>query len=173
MKTKIAALATLILSLFIIAVNAQWSALNSGYAVTTNYHGEDVMPGTLITATAGTTDPNVQNVTFKWKYPNETVAFTDPKVPVWSNSTKWPDENGTLIYYAQSSYTPDETGDWGVQALFNAPGGHLQDKESDIIKIRATSFNSIPEIPIIGTAGAITMMLLSLGFYKRRQKNQQ
>jgi len=44
-------------------------AINSSYAVTTDYHGKIVLPGTLVTATAGTTDPDVKNVTFFMEIP--------------------------------------------------------------------------------------------------------
>ena len=170
MKLKTALLALFTLSLFITCTWAQWP-LNSGYAVTTNYHGEDVPPGTLVLATAGTTDPNVENVTFSWKYPDKTTAFTDPEVVVWSNDTYWTNSSGTyLIYYAQSSHTPDDIGDWGVQALFNGPGGHIRGPESDIIKIRATSINTIPEIPVVGAAGAVAIMLLSLGLFLKKKR---
>ena len=170
MKPRFIILMFALLSLFIFTANAQWP-INSGYAVTTDYHGEDVMPGMLVTATAGTTDPNILNVTFVWKFPNDSTAFTDAEVTVSSNGTKWPnDDTGSLIYYAQSSYTPTVAGDWGVQAWFNGPGGHLRGPETDIIAIRATSINTIPEIPIVGTAGAITAMLLCLWFYSTKKK---
>jgi len=171
MKIKYAALIIAVLSLFVVSVSAQWSTLNSGYAITTDYHGIDVPIGTLVTVTAGTTDTNVENVTFVWRYPDKTVAFTDPEVVVWSNSTTWTNSSGTyIIYYAQSSYTPDVIGDWGVQALFNGPGGHLRGQDSDIIAIRATSFNVIPEISIVGTAGAAIAMLLGLGFFRKKKE---
>lgn len=167
MKIRVTALALLLSILLISTVYAPWNSLSSGYAVTTDYHGEDVLPGTLITATAGTTDENVVNVTFKWKYPNDTVAFTDPEVPVWSNTTEY---NGDLIYYANSSHIPDETGDWGVQAFFNGPGGRIHGRDNETIAIRATSFNTIPEVPVLGAAGAAIAMLLGLGVHLTRKR---
>ena len=172
MRIKFAALVLALLCLFIASASAQWNALNSGYAVTTNYHGEDILPGTLVTATSGTTDPNVLNVTFVWIFPNETIAIIDAEVPVWSNTTKWPDETGNLIYYAQSSFMPTTVGDWGVQAWFNGPGGNLHGLATDIIAIKATSFNVIPEIAIVGTAGATIAMLLGLGLFWNKKKKQ-
>ena len=173
MRTKFTVLTFALFSLFIFSASAQWSAINSGYAITTDYHGEDVIPGSLVTATVGTTNSNVLNVTFVWMFPNETIAIIDAEVVVSSNGTKYPDdETGSLIYYAQSSFRPTVVGDWGVQAWFNGPGGHLHGPETDIIAIRATSFNVIPEIPIIGTAGAVTAMLLSLGLYRNKKEKQ-
>ena len=171
MKTKFTVLAFALFSLFIFSASAQWSALSSGYAITTDYHGKDVIPGTLVTATAGTTDPNVLNVTFVWMFPNESIAIIDAEVVVWSNGTKYPDDDtGSFIYYAESSFRPTVVGDWGVQAWFNGPGGHLHGQETDIIAIRATSFNVIPEIPLIGTAGSIIAMLLGLGLFWNKKK---
>lgn len=173
MKTKYILLTVALLSLFITSASAQWSALNSGYAITTNYHGEDVAPETAVNATAGTTDANVQNVTFVWHFPDGTDAFTDPNVPVYSNGTTWTNSSGSfLIYYANSSHAPDVIGDWGVQAFFNGPGGHLRGQHSDIVAIRATSFNVIPEVPVIGTAGAVAVMLLGLGLFRSRRKSK-
>jgi hypothetical protein len=173
MKFRFIVLALALSSLFILTANAQWSALNSGYAVTTDYHGEDVLPATLVTVTSGTTDTNVKNVTFVWMFPNTSIAIIDAEIIVWTNTTCWTNSSGSFpIRYAQSSYTPTVIGDWGVQAWFNGPGGHLHGPETDIIAIRATSFDVIPEIPVIGTAGAVTAMLLSLGLLRRKKKRQ-
>lgn len=169
MKTRIlvfTALVAAVVSIMLMAyANAAWPSLGSGYAITTNYQGKNVPLGTVVTATAGTTDSIVKTVTFKWKYPNGTVASEVSNVPVWSNGSRY---DGKLIYYAQSTYTADTNGDWGVQALFNDP-----------IAIRAASFNVVgpqnvvPEIPIIGTAGAAIGMSLGLGFFliKRNKIN--
>lgn len=144
---------------------AQWNALASGYAVTTDCHGVDVLPGTLVTAIAGTTDSNVEKVTFLWKYPNKTVAFEETK-PVYTNGTTY---KGKTVYYANSSYIPDVAGDWGVQALFIGAGGKEKAKHEDVIKIRATSFNVVPDFPVVGVAGALAVMILSLYFFTRKK----
>ena len=146
---------------------AQWDAINSGYAITTDYHGLEVPPGTLVTATAGTTDTDVQNVTFLWKYPNETIVYREENVPVQSNGTMWDEK---LIYYAYSSYIPDVLGDWGVQALFIGKDGKIKANHNDVIMIRATSFNVIPDFPVIGTAGALISMVLSLSLFLCKKK---
>jgi hypothetical protein len=158
--------------LLIYSANAGWSALNSGYAVTTDYHGIDVPPETLVTATAATTDSSILNVTFVWKFPNETVAFEDIDVAVWSNGTKYPDENGSLVFYAQSSFTLILVGEWGVQAFFKGPGGHLCGNGTDIIAIRATSGEVIPEISIVGAAGTIVAISLILTLLRCKRKRQ-
>jgi hypothetical protein len=170
MKISYTIIAVLLVGILLAVANvayAQWDAINSGYAITTDYHGVEVPPGTLVTATAGTTDPDVQNVTFLWKYPNETVVYTEVNVPVQSNGSMW---DGKLIYYANSSYIPDVLGDWGVQALFIGKEGKTKANHNDVIMIRATSFNVVPDFPLIGTAGALTSMLLSFGLFLHKKK---
>ena len=171
MRVKFHAVFIVFLMLLLIySADAGWSALNSGYAVTTDYHGIDVPIGTLVTATSGTTDSSILNVTFVWKFSNETVAFEDIDVAVWSNGTKYPDENGSLVYYAQSCFTPNVVGEWGVQAFFKGPGGHLRGNGTDIIAIRATSGDVIPEISIVGAAGTIVAISLILVLLRGKRK---
>jgi hypothetical protein len=148
--------------------SAQWDAINSGYAVTTDYHGQIVPPGTLVTAIAGTTDQNVINVTFLWKYPNETVVY-ETNVPVSPNGSQY---DGKLIYYAISSYTPKVVGDWGVQAIFIGEGGTIKANHTDVIQIRATSWYVTPDLPVVGTAGAAVIMIFGFGvFLYNKKKN--
>lgn len=145
--------------------HAQWSAINSGYAVTTDYHGVDVPPGTLVTATAGTTDATVDSVTFLWKSPDGNTAYTDPDVPVSPNGTEY---DGKPVYYATSSHTLDVPGDWGVQALFIGEGGTKKQGIEDVIGIRATSFFIIPELPTIFLMAA-SLTALGIFAYKRKK----
>ncbi|MEA2089939.1 MAG: hypothetical protein U9O89_04175, partial [Thermoproteota archaeon] len=139
--------------------------------------------GQTVTAWAGTTNSEVEKVEFKWMDPDENVIFdenvtvfgpyTTPDVPpnAPQQIINWANDNPEVtIYYANNTQIPDEIGDWGVQVFFYAPGGHLRGQESDIIKIRASSINVTPEIPVLGTAGATLAMLLSLGFLLKRKK---
>ncbi len=105
-------------------VYAPWETLETGYAVTTDHHGVDVLPGTPVTVIAGTLDPEVVNVTFRWHMPNETVRWEVTK-SVASNETKGKWNNGTeaLIYYANDTQIPDVFGDWGIQAFFRGASG--------------------------------------------------
>ena len=82
----------------------------------------------------------------------------------WNNGT-W-----KLIKYAHSTQIPDVLGDWGVQAFFQDSTGRERSGLDDVIKIRATSFNVVPEIPIVGTAGAIATMLFGFWLYTKRRK---
>lgn len=175
-RTHFAALMILFLVLFVTSVYAPWESLSSGYAVWTNYHGVPVPTGTEVTATAGTTEhpdspdghpnfPKVTHVRFRWM-PPEGSGLEDFYSPVcaltWDGSTY----NGWRVYTADDKHIINALGDWGVQALFyNNPSSQNPREESDVAKIRAVSVNVVPDIPVIGTAGAAVLMLLGLGLY--------
>jgi hypothetical protein len=113
--------------------------------------------GATVIVTATTDDPNVNSVLFIWRNGagmqqwNETVTI-----------------NSGL---AQSSGQPDSIGDWGVQTLFIGPGGTTKEEVDFVIAIRATSFNVVPEVPILGTAGIVGAMALGLTIRAKRKNN--
>jgi hypothetical protein len=159
----------LVLSLATVVYAAPSINLTDGYEIITNWHGVDVPPGTEVIATAMTTDASVTHVTFLWKNPSNITNYIDPDVPVYTTGTMW---DGKLIYYANSTYTPTDLGDWGVQALFQDSIDRTIQDVTNVVAIRARSFNVIPEIPIIGTVGASIAMLLGLA-YKTKRKPQK
>lgn len=175
MKAKILTGTLVSLISLLILVNtayAPWSTLGTGYAITSNYHGVIVPAGAAVTVTAGTLDSAVTLITFRWHMPNGTARW-DVTVPVYTNGTTGQFNNGTtaLIRYANDTQTPDVAGDWGVQAFFRDSTGSDRADLTNVIAIKATSFNTVPELPIIGTAGAAVAMLLGLGFFIRRRKS--
>lgn len=147
-------------------------SLKSGYAVTSNYHGVDVPSGTPVTVTAMTTDRRVDVVKFIWKNPADQVMFVEFK-KVYSNGTTFND-NGRikLVYFANSTYTPDAMGDWGVQAKFLDVYGFCRCWCTKRVHRRATSFNVIPEVPVIGTMGASAAMFAGLGYAIKRKRQK-
>jgi hypothetical protein len=183
MKPKFLIIALLLVTLFVASVNAPWATLNSGYAIWTNYHGIDIPGGTEVTATAGTTEhpdssahnklPNVTAVRFRWMPPEGPDLYSpdlsDPPKPLtWDGTTyfnEWP------VYTANDTQALDVFGDWGVQAWFYDSEGKLRN-ETGIEKIRAVSVNVIPEIPVVGTAGAAAVMLLVLGLFWHIKKKR-
>jgi hypothetical protein len=181
MKTKFLIIALLLVTLFIVSVNAPWATLSSGYAIWTNYHGIDIPPGTEVTATAGTTEhpnssahnklPNVTAVRFRWMPPEGSG------LPDFNSSLKTLTWNGTLydgvwpVYMANDTHALDAFGDWGVQAWFYDSDGKLRN-ETGIVKIRAVSINVTPEIPVLGTAGAVAIMLVVLGLFWHIKKKR-
>jgi len=173
---------TALISLMSLAL-AQWSALSSGYAVTTNWHGQEVPFGETVTVWAGTNDTNVEKVLFRWKRPDNSIfaevtvsvfgPYLTPNVPggVPKEISDWAQENqGKNIYYANDTQLPDTIGDWGIQAFFIGPDGTTKSHVQDTIAIRGTSFNVIPDLPIVGTAGALVSMLLGLGMFLKKKK---
>jgi hypothetical protein len=168
-------LAYLLLATGMYSVLAQWAAISSGYAVTTNWHGKDVPLGSSVTATAGTTDSNVKTVEFVWKDPTKDVVrdvtvsiegpLTSPDVPAgatpeiidWANNNR-----GVVYYYAQDTQTPNVVGDWGVQAIFHDNNGNERGRsDNEFISIRATGFFVIPEVQL-GALGISAIFLTGL-----------
>lgn len=142
-------------------------ALSSGYAVTTDWHGELVPAGSPVNATAYTTDLYVKKVEFIWKYPNETV-FWDVNVTVQPDGTY----KGDIVYWANNTQTISAPlGDWAVQTLFYDETGHIRGQDSDIVAIRASSFNVVPEVPF-GTTATILVFFGALALYVIRWKRK-
>jgi hypothetical protein len=160
----------LALSAFIILAGSAYAAypsLASGYAVDSNYHGINVPAGANVIVTAYTTDIEVYQVTFLWKDPGGSTVWTDVDNTATLGAEKY---GGKDVYTFSSEHVPDMIGDWGVQALFQGPDGKTKEGIEFVLAIRATSFNVIPEVPIIGTIGASAMMLLGLGFFVKRRR---
>jgi len=197
MKLRYTATAILFASIIVLAssnvAQAQWDALSSGYAITTNWHGEEVPIGQSVTAWAGTTDSAVDEVEFRWLDPSGNMAvdppphvsvfgpYVTPAVPdgVPEEIVEWSIKyQGVEVWYAFNTQGPDVLdilGDWGVQANFydipNPGPKSLRGRNTDIIAIRATSFNVVPEVPF-GTIVILLSMFGALGvFATRRRKN--
>lgn len=156
------------LALLIGAVYAPEESLGSGYAVTSNYHGIDVPIPSPVAVTAMTTDGDVYQVTFLWKKPDGSLWLSEEVSPLYEDG----EYEGKPIYKADSTQTPDEIGDWGVQALFQSPDGKTKQGIEEVIKIKATSFFAIPEAAVIGTLGTVVAMLLGFGLFTTRRKNK-
>ena len=149
---------------------APWSTIGTGYAITSNYHGKDVPLMATVTVTAGTLDPSVTQVTFRWHMPDDTVV-REVTVPVFTNGTigEWNNGDTALIRYAMDSLKPEVPGDWGVQAFFQDSAGKQRAGLNNVIKIKATSFNVVPEIPF-GTAAIVLSMFGALGILAMKKK---
>jgi len=198
MKPRYIVAVLLLTTLFLLTgvnlADAQWDALGSGFAVTTNFHGKDVLPGQSVTATAGWApalapekirDIEVKTVEFVWHFPNGTVAYTDiveispdsittpdevPPAPIPPEISEWGEKYpGVEYWYAQSTRIPTVLGDWGVQAIFHNTV-RICGKNSDTIRVRATSFNVVPEVPF-GTAVILLGWIGLLGVFAIRKKH--
>ena len=148
-------------ALTILLVFSTLSAVNANtfdYSATSNYHGIDTPLNANVIVTATTNDPSITQVTFLWRNAADQIIFTDV-VPISSGS-------------AQSTHQPDSIGDWGVQTLFQGPDGKTKEGIELVVQTRATSFNVVPEIPLLGTAGASIAMVLGLT-YRMKRKQQK
>jgi hypothetical protein len=185
MKSKLFLAAFIALAISALTIGtafAGWAAIrNTGYAVTTNWHGIDVPGGQAVIATAGTTDQNVKKIEFIWKNANEFIIWDEnitiagplvtsavpgnvpQEVVDWANS-----KNGVKYWYAQSSHTPTEVGDWGVQVRFLGTVRVRGNGEVDFV-VRATSFNVVPETPW-GPIAISATLLGALGLFVFRKK---
>ena len=146
---------------------AAYPSLTTGYAVDSNFHGVNVPPGSDVVVTAYTTDMDVYQVTFIWKYPNEGIAF-GPEVD--STAVAGDLYEGKAVNTFSSTHEVAVPGDWGVQALFQGPDGKTKESIDFVVSIKATSFFVIPVIPVLGTVGALAAMLLGLGIFIKRKK---
>jgi hypothetical protein len=135
-------------------------AQNSVYELTCN-PPSPVEHGTALTFTAKTNDPRVTQVLFVWKNPAGQTKWEDT-VNVYQNGGYW---------YADSTHTPDEHGAWTVEAYFNL----ISDEPARCAEIKTITvqaegtFFVVPEIPLLGTAGAMIAMLLGLAFIAKRK----
>lgn len=151
-------------------VYAPWSTLGTGYAITSDFHGIDVPPSTPVTVTAGSLDTHVTQITFRWHRPDESVA-REVTVAIFTNGTfgNWNNGTSAEIRYAIDSFAPDVLGDWGVQAFFQDSTGMDRADLENVIKIRATSFNAIPEVPL-GTVVILLSMFGALSIFALKKK---
>ncbi len=160
------ALTLLIVTAATMTVRADLSegSLASGYYITTNWHGIDVPTGAEVIATAKTTDWRVDKVQFIWLDPSGYANWTDT-VSVHPDGTY----NGHTVYSAVATHVPEEVGDWTVKANFLDLNGYSLCCCDHTVARKATSFFVVPEIPVIGTAGAAVAMFAGLAVKMRRK----
>lgn len=130
---------------------------------------ENAFVGQAVNATAFTNNLQVTHVTFVWVKSFDGIKKVET-VPVYL-------KNG--LKEANSTYKPDETGRWWVFAFFEKRVTSqwgcgcrwlyaIRWKCFTVIRIP----QQIPDYPVVGTAGAMTTMLIGLGLFlnKKRQK---
>ncbi len=128
-------------------------AAQAYYNVTSNIADpENVQPGTNIVITA-TTDENFASAKFTWKNQagitklEETAPFT-----------------GTTTKTAVSDFVVNDGGVWTVTVYSN--NGRLIGTYEYNVKV---GFNVVPEIPLLGTAGASIAMLAGFAYKMKRK----
>jgi len=173
----IALLAVLTLIVIPTIVQADpWSAIDSGYAITTNYFGQEVVPPLdppleakvgVLTELFNSLD--VYEVRVDLRDPDDNVvdsatiaaaAFLDGTSP-----------QGAPIKYAWTGPLEPATwvvGDYSVKAYFFAEDGKELANTEDLTAMRATTVMVVPEVPI-GTLTILLTMLASLAIFARKR----
>ena len=182
MRLKLLALsAAVILVVLTVVVQAgPESAASSGWGVTTNYHGQEVLISVLIT------DPLEAQVLVgfpeNWDALYEvTVVLRDPDDEPVATITRPKNEldwqpgtapNGRVLRTAWiGPLIPDTgwtVGHYSVKAYFYADDGTTLANDEDLSAMRATTQVVIPEAPI-GTLTIIITMLASLAIFARKK----
>lgn len=155
---------SIIASIVVVALICSFAAI--AYAQNTIYElastpDSPIPHGAAVTFTAKTDDQRVTQVLFVWKDPTNQVKWEDT-VNVYQNDAYW---------YADSTHTPDEHGAWTVEAYFNL----ISDEPTRCAVTKTitveteVTFFVVPEIPLLGTAGAMIAMLLGLAFIAKRK----
>ena len=178
MKLRIISVAVLVATLIVAIPMVQafdWSdpynSLTSGYRVTTDKHGEEVLIGEPVTAWAGTTNMDIEEVKFRWLKPDGSefvvvaVSWGDP-------GTSMGEWNGQDVREFSNTQIPGEVGDWGVQGIFYDGEGHGRGPipdQPEKTAIRARSFHAVPEVTI-GTIGVVLAMFGALGLFAIKKK---
>jgi len=154
-----------------------WSAIDSGYAVTTNYHGQEVVPPVAdLTARVGVlldNWPGVYEVRVDLRDPSGDVVDSDTILAAafttdapWGTSPK-----GATVMWAETDPLAPATwvvGDYSVKAYFFDSTGKELAHVDDLTAMRATTVMVVPEVPI-GTLTILLTMLASLAIFARKR----
>lgn len=130
--------------------------LGYNYELTSNPVGPYIPLGTTVTAIATTNDPNAYSVIFIWRSPSH--EYSTGYVSISGGS-------------ASSSHTLDEEGEWHVTAIFFDEFGCECFRIVLPVAWRCIKIfvNVVPEIPVVGTAGASIVMALGLVYTLKRR----
>ncbi len=179
-KTKTAILLGIILlatSMIALQANATPSPTDK-YSITTDK--TTIQLGESITATAKAIDTYVDwseikivRVNFTWIDPAGNPVFKET-VNTFTNGsqyqeTSWP-YHWRNIRWAKSTFEPTSMGDWTVKAEFIDEQGWCWCTHDVTVATRTTTFNVVPEVPLLGTAGVAVAMVLGLTVFKKKQK---
>lgn len=175
----IALLAVLMLVVIPTIVQADpWSAIDSGYAITTNYHGVELditSPPTNLKAKVGVLTEKfvslgISEVRVDLRDPDGNVVDTDT-VTLFSDGTS---PKGAAIKWGETDPLAPTTwvvGDYSVKAYFYADADDVVEiaHTEDLVAMRATTVMVIPEVAI-GTLTILLTMLASLAIFARKKE---
>jgi len=182
MKSKLI-IPLMALTLFIIPVIVladPWSAINSGYGVTTNHHGEEIVPpgDPPLAAKVGLLTEKFLFENGTTRLINVTVDLRDPYENVVDTQTVYPEDfgpgtspNGQDMNFTWTDpFEPDTwtVGHYSVKAYFYLKGGQGLANAEDLDAMRATTVMSVPEAPI-GTLTILLTMIAGLAIFARKR----
>jgi len=184
---KLGLLALLVvLTLIIIPTIVQadpWSAIDSGYAITTNHFGEEIVPppDPPLQVKVGVLAENfydpivnptgVYEVRVDLRDPDDTVVATDTILLADFTFEVGGSPQGADIYYAWTDDLVPATwviGDYSVKAYFFAGTEKELAHTIDLTAMRATTVMVVPEVPI-GTLTILLTMLAGLAIFARKR----
>jgi hypothetical protein len=171
-KTKAAILLGIVLlaaSFLAIQANATPAPSEKYFIVTDK---TELQLGDSVTATAKALDYQIVKVNFTWIDPAGNPVFKET-VNVFTNGSLYFDYSvyaNRYIRWAQSTFEPTSMGEWTVKAEFIDEQGWCWCIHDVTVATRTTSFNVVPEVPLLGTAGIAVAMVLGLTVFKKRQK---
>lgn len=161
-----------------------WSAIDSGYAVESNYHGIEIIippPPTDLRARVGCLTENFYDPISGAGVYEVVVHLRDPDGDVVDSATvSWTDmvpgtsPHGAPImwqwtsvdhYFAPATW---EVGDYSIKAYFYDEHGKELKNEDDLTAMRATTVMVVPEVPI-GTLIIMLTMLAGLAILARKR----
>jgi hypothetical protein len=155
-KTRATMLFTAVLlfcSAFIAYANA-----SDGYTYNlTSASGDAPQLNQPFIVTATTDNPNVGNIRFTWINPAGQTVFTETVSTTKIDSNK----------VANSTCTINSLGDWTVKTEYMDFRNFIAFTYCNTVETR-TTFNVVPEVPLLGTAGIAIAMVAGFVFYKKR-----
>jgi hypothetical protein len=134
--------------------------------------------GTSMQSVAETDDPSVVSVTFAWYNPSGSLVYTDVV------TTSYPPQAGWSYPYNFYSpvVVPNVSGTWRLYITFTLSSGatvtHVEYVGigvggNDPPEIPTPPPSVVPEVPVLGTFGAVIAMLLAIGLFIRLKRSQR
>ena len=126
--------------------------------------------GTPISVLALTDDPSVNKVIVHWDAPNGSTVFGPDTVLTSTTNTPvatYPGLVAPIFNFVAPSHSPDVVGHWHVILEFYNAAGLVNTDNEDCFIIGPT--NNVPEVPILGTIGAIAAMVAAFIYVMKRK----
>ncbi|MGD6808979.1 MAG: hypothetical protein ACQCN3_04700 [Candidatus Bathyarchaeia archaeon] len=161
---KIVILPLMLAFALLVSVSATAFAAYSYNVQVTSPVGQ-IMPGDTVTLVAISDDPApVSKVTFQWFEP----TVYDPSTGVASGPAAYTETDTTPGDGFTSSNVVNTAGEWYVLATFYPITDTDPAPPVEVTKLTVVIFNVVPELPLLGTAGAAVAMVGGLVYFKKR-----